>query len=140
MTPESTARKRKADGGGTGTPTKSKRAKPVQSTKVETNPHANVVKFTLDIELDAQVIPAKLAFSFDEAKSHLIDADSRFTELFERVKCKPFQDLEPVDPFRYVFVNSLNSNGSNSKIPERLLYLSCLYALLESFGPYLISM
>jgi DNA-3-methyladenine glycosylase II len=101
---EENGKKRKAKGAATGVPTKSKRAKPVEIAKREPNP--NAPKFTLDIDPDAQVIPAKLAFSFDEAKAHLIAVDSRFKELFDRVKCKPFQDLEPVDPFRCVFVIS----------------------------------
>lgn len=50
-----------------------------------------------------KLIPAKLSFSFAEAKAHLINADPRFSELFERLKCKPFEELEMVDPFKYAY-------------------------------------
>ena len=133
ITSESTARKRKVDGADIGVPKKPKRTKPVNTTKVE----HSAIKFTLDIEPDAQVIPAKLAFSFEEAKAHLIDADPRFEELFQRVKCRPFEELEPVDPFRCAFVNSADFDISNSNMPEHLLYPSCLYALFNSFSLFL---
>jgi len=48
----------------------------------------------------SRVIPANLTFDFDLAKSHLITVDSRFAQVFETLRCRPFQDLEPVDPFR----------------------------------------
>ncbi|KIM61576.1 hypothetical protein SCLCIDRAFT_55442, partial [Scleroderma citrinum Foug A] len=44
-----------------------------------------------------------LDFSFEDAKAHLINVDTRFAELFKRLKCKPFQHLEQVHPFRCVF-------------------------------------
>ena len=47
-------------------------------------------------------MPAKLTFDFEEAKRHLIAADPRFEELFVRLKCRPFEHLEQVDPFRFV--------------------------------------
>ncbi|KAI0675117.1 DNA glycosylase [Trametes maxima] len=47
-----------------------------------------------------ELVPAVLTFSFEHAKQHLISADPRFEELFRRVKCKPFEHLERVDPFR----------------------------------------
>jgi DNA-3-methyladenine glycosylase II len=48
----------------------------------------------------SRVIPANLSFDFELAKSHLISVDSRFAQVFETLRCRPFQDLEPVDPFR----------------------------------------
>ena len=48
------------------------------------------------------LVPAKLTFDFEEAKRHLIAADPRFEELFARLKCRPFEHLEQVDPFRFV--------------------------------------
>nr|VWP00264.1 Zn(2)-C6 fungal-type domain-containing protein [Ganoderma boninense] len=47
-----------------------------------------------------ELVPAVLTFSFEHAKRHLIGADPRFEDVFNRVSCKPFQELERVDPFR----------------------------------------
>lgn len=46
------------------------------------------------------LVPAKLTFSFEVAKSHLISGDSRFEDIFNRMPCKPYEHLEQVDPFR----------------------------------------
>ena len=48
------------------------------------------------------LVPAILTFDFQEAKRHLIQADPRFEDLFQRMTCKPFEQLEQVHPFRYV--------------------------------------
>lgn len=53
---------------------------------------------------DPVMIPAVLSFSFDDAKKHLIKADSRFEKIFAELPCRPFEHLEPVDPFQYVFL------------------------------------
>ncbi|KAJ9114027.1 hypothetical protein QFC22_005847 [Naganishia vaughanmartiniae] len=54
-----------------------------------------------DASLDpSRMIPGKLPFEFEDAKKHLISVDQRFEALFERLPCKPFENLEPVDPFR----------------------------------------
>lgn len=45
-------------------------------------------------------LPAKLSFSYMEARNHLIDADPRFEDIFNKMKCRPFEHLERVDPFR----------------------------------------
>ncbi|KAM5531268.1 hypothetical protein V8D89_015069 [Ganoderma adspersum] len=47
-----------------------------------------------------ELVPAVLTFSFEDAKRHLIGADPRFEDMFGRVSCKPFEELERVDPFR----------------------------------------
>lgn len=47
-----------------------------------------------------ELLPAVLTFSLDEAKQHLIRADPRFEDLFSRLKCRPWEHLERVDPFR----------------------------------------
>ncbi|KAI6157683.1 DNA glycosylase [Pisolithus tinctorius] len=54
----------------------------------------------LDGYSDQSTIDAVLTFSFEDAKAHLINVDPRFTELFEQLKCKPFEHLEQVHPFR----------------------------------------
>lgn len=52
---------------------------------------------------DTTLVPAVLTFDFQEAKRHLIQADHRFEDLFQRMTCKPFEQLEQVHPFRYGF-------------------------------------
>jgi DNA-3-methyladenine glycosylase II len=47
-------------------------------------------------------LPAKLIFSLEDAKDHLIRADHRFRDVFSRLPCKPFETLEEVHPFRSV--------------------------------------
>ncbi|EIW63535.1 DNA glycosylase [Trametes versicolor FP-101664 SS1] len=47
-----------------------------------------------------ELVPAVLTFSFEEAKRHLVRVDPRFDDVFRRVKCRPFEHLERVDPFR----------------------------------------
>ncbi|KAJ7770247.1 DNA glycosylase [Mycena maculata] len=51
---------------------------------------------------DADFIPADvlLTFNFEDAKKHLIDADHRFEDVFHKLECKPFQQLEQLHPFR----------------------------------------
>ena len=46
------------------------------------------------------LVPAVLTFSFDDAKEHLTGVDHRFKDLFNKMECKPFQQLERVHPFR----------------------------------------
>ena len=48
------------------------------------------------------LVPAVLTFSFEEARKHLIGVDPRFEDVFRKCKCKPFEELERVDPFRCV--------------------------------------
>jgi hypothetical protein len=52
---------------------------------------------------DTTLVPAVLTFDFQEAKRHLIQADHRFEDLFQRMTCKPFEQLERVHPYRYDF-------------------------------------
>jgi DNA-3-methyladenine glycosylase II len=46
------------------------------------------------------LVPAELSFSFEEAKKHLIAADSRFQDVFDTAVCTPYQKLDRVEPFR----------------------------------------
>lgn len=46
------------------------------------------------------LVPAELAFSFEEAKQHLIAADSRFQDVFDIAICTPYQNLDRIEPFR----------------------------------------
>lgn len=49
---------------------------------------------------DTKLVPAVLTFDYEEAKKHLIQVDHRFENLFYKMKCKPFEQLEQVHPFR----------------------------------------
>jgi len=53
-------------------------------------------------EEDLAPLPAKLTFSLEDAKDHLIKADRRFGDVFSRLPCKPFERLEGIHPFRSV--------------------------------------
>lgn len=66
-------------------------------TPVKPIPAFNLTDASLD---PARMIPGKLSFEFEDAKKHLISVDERFRTLFKRLPCKPFQNLEAVDPFR----------------------------------------
>ncbi|GHJ89914.1 hypothetical protein NliqN6_6316 [Naganishia liquefaciens] len=91
------------------TPTPRKRAKNVattpatpaaggsESTPVKPLPVFHLTDATQD---PSRIIPGKLGFEFEEAKRHLIGVDPRFEQLFGKLKCKPFENLEAVDPFR----------------------------------------
>ncbi|THH07981.1 hypothetical protein EW145_g3020 [Phellinidium pouzarii] len=57
-------------------------------------------------------LPAVLTFSFADAKQHLIDADPRFEDLFSKMKCRPFEHLESVDPFRTLATSILGQQIS----------------------------
>ncbi|KAH8119591.1 DNA glycosylase [Phellopilus nigrolimitatus] len=58
------------------------------------------------------LLPAVLSFSFDDARKHLIDADPRFDDLFSKMKCRPFEHLERVDPFRTLTTSILGQQIS----------------------------
>jgi DNA-3-methyladenine glycosylase II len=68
-----------------------------EPTPVKPLPVFNLTDATQD---PSRMIPGKLGFEFEDAKKHLIGVDPRFEQLFEKLKCKPFENLEAVDPFR----------------------------------------
>lgn len=80
---------------------RSKPSKKLRSQKTSTdNVDKNgTVKLSVGISSE-QFLPATLKFSFEEGKQHLISADGRFEKLFNRIPCKPFEELETVHPFR----------------------------------------
>ncbi|CAE6470663.1 unnamed protein product [Rhizoctonia solani] len=61
---------------------------------------------------DPVLTPATLTFSFNQAKSHLINADARFEIIFEKLKCRPFEQVEPVDPFQTLVTSVLGQQIS----------------------------
>ncbi|KAG9123841.1 hypothetical protein FRC07_013799 [Ceratobasidium sp. 392] len=58
------------------------------------------------------MIPAVLCFSFEEAKGHLIKSDSRFERIFAELACRPFEQLEAVDPFQTLVTSILGQQIS----------------------------
>ncbi len=56
-------------------------------------------------------VPAVLTFDFELAKKHLIAVDHRFEDIFDKMRCKPFEQLERVHPFRYERSNCYNFQG-----------------------------
>ncbi|OJT09319.1 hypothetical protein TRAPUB_14227 [Trametes pubescens] len=85
--------------------TKAKAAKAAASTAsgVKTSPTApnTAVPTPVPNAEGEELVPAVLTFSFEEARRHLVRVDPRFEDVFRRVKCRPFEHLERVDPFRY---------------------------------------
>ncbi|KAL5484844.1 hypothetical protein ACEPAI_7486 [Sanghuangporus weigelae] len=74
---------------------------------------ANLVIVPVTVtEAPQALLPAVLSFSLDDAKRHLIAADPRFEDLFSRLKCRPFEHLERVDPFRTLATSILGQQIS----------------------------
>ncbi|KAF7315747.1 DNA-3-methyladenine glycosidase [Mycena indigotica] len=61
---------------------------------------AAVPPISVDSGLDSIPADAVLTFSFNDAKNHLITADGRFADVFARLPCRPFEELEQLHPFR----------------------------------------
>ncbi|KAI0355656.1 DNA glycosylase [Trametes cingulata] len=106
-TKTSTATKRKAATGSTEPGQKKARAAKAKPVKADSKSAASsapaapttVVPTPIPSADGEELVPAVLTFSFEEAKRHLISVDPRFEEVFRRVKCRPFEQLERVDPF-----------------------------------------
>lgn len=54
----------------------------------------------------SQSLPATLSFSLANAKQHLINADARFEDIFNKLPCRPFEQLESVDSFQWVLLSA----------------------------------
>ncbi|XP_006461078.1 hypothetical protein AGABI2DRAFT_150872 [Agaricus bisporus var. bisporus H97] len=52
-----------------------------------------------DQDADA-LVPAVLTFSLKDAKEHLIGVDHRFEAIFNKLPCKPYENLEQFHPFQ----------------------------------------
>ena len=78
------------------------------------------------------MIPAKLSFSFDEAKRHLVSVDPRFQDLFEKRKCTPFEVLEQVHPFRFVHLCRVLSLSYRCDLLFRSLATSIMSVIASS--------
>lgn len=66
-------------------------------------------------EEDQAPLPAKLIFSLEDAKNHLIRADHRFRDIFSRFPYKPVESLEEIHPFRSV----LHGHAAGA-VPDRM--------------------
>ncbi|KZT26847.1 DNA glycosylase [Neolentinus lepideus HHB14362 ss-1] len=113
--PKNGVTKRKAAGNTIATATK--KARTGTTTIKETIPKAPT-KPVQPIAATAQdgatqaFVPAVLTFSFEDAKEHLIGVDPRFESIFDKLKCKPFEHLERVDPFRTLTTSILGQQIS----------------------------
>ncbi|KAH7339839.1 DNA glycosylase [Rhizoctonia solani] len=105
-------RKRATASGRSGSPTPSKRPAPVSRKPSGPPPALPELPLYVEPPYDPVLIPAKLTFSFEEAKQHLIKADGRFESIFRELKCRPFEQLEPVDPFQTLVTSILGQQIS----------------------------
>lgn len=106
QTASTSSKRQKAEliSSGPGPPTEAlKDASPVSHEELEVAQRllpSNIAAGSGAVQQSVEFIPATLPFSLDEAKDHLRNADSRFSKLFDLVKCKPYEDTEEVEPFR----------------------------------------
>jgi DNA-3-methyladenine glycosylase II len=56
-------------------------------------PTGPVPEIPTDTDVDT-LVPAVLTFSFKAAKEHLIGVDRRFEAIFNKLSCKPYENLE----------------------------------------------
>ena len=97
---ESSGNKRKASVSTTKTSKKTRKEEANALPAPAVLPRAPATSYTPEDSLGTVLVPAELTFSFEEAKNHLIEADARFEEIFTRMKCRPFEHLEQIEPFR----------------------------------------
>ncbi|KAF8844730.1 DNA glycosylase [Paxillus ammoniavirescens] len=112
QTPAPMITKRKAVSAAASTTPRSKRSKSSDQISTRESNTATLGQVPLDRQEEEPLVPAVLNFSFEAAKTHLINIDSRFAELFARLRCKPFEFLEQVHPFRSLVVSILGQQIS----------------------------
>ncbi|KZO90757.1 DNA glycosylase [Calocera viscosa TUFC12733] len=61
---------------------------------------------------EEDILPPVLSFDLEHAKRHIIAADERFHEVFNRLPCKPFEVLDVVHPFRTLATSILGQQIS----------------------------
>ncbi|KLO19484.1 DNA glycosylase [Schizopora paradoxa] len=71
-----------------------------EATQVESSTQIPVPADLSELYSAPTFLPTVLSFSLEDAKKHLIEADPRFEDIFDRLQCRPFEELERVDPFR----------------------------------------
>jgi len=85
---------------------------PTKQAKQEKNEVLPVFKDIPPRLKEPSFIPATLTFQFEDAREHLISADKRFADVFERLPCGPYEKLEAVDPFRSLVTSILGQQIS----------------------------
>ncbi|KAF9012308.1 DNA glycosylase [Cyathus striatus] len=116
---ESTPRKRKSGRSSESTTQSNKKRKESSVETIENSrsqgsalpPTAGVVIPTAPTAADV-LVPAVLTFSLEAAKSHLVSVDQRFEDLFVKMECKPFEELDRVHPFRALTMSILGQQVS----------------------------
>jgi DNA-3-methyladenine glycosylase II len=63
-------------------------------------PTGQVTEHSTNADVDT-LVPAVLTFSLKTAKEHLIGVDRRFEAIFNKLACKPYENLEQFHPFRF---------------------------------------
>lgn len=85
------------------TPPAPKRSKKKQEPASETSPLLKAQQLLVSApdepSTPSAVVPAVLPFSFQEAKTHLSNQDPRFKMMFERFRCKPYEEPGEEDCF-----------------------------------------
>nr|GAT56386.1 DNA-3-methyladenine glycosidase [Mycena chlorophos] len=74
-------------------------AKPASQKAAQSRINAAQSDASHTADQDSEPVP-QLTFSFDEAREHLCGVDARFVDVFSRLRCKPFEELEHIHPFR----------------------------------------
>ncbi|CAE6510511.1 unnamed protein product [Rhizoctonia solani] len=105
-------RKKSTATGRSGSPTPSRQPGPVSRKPSGPAPELPELPLFIEPPYDPALIPATLTFSFEQAKEHLIKADGRFEGIFRELKCRPFEQLEPVDPFQTLVTSILGQQIS----------------------------
>lgn len=120
-------RKRAIDGESNGAgATKKARAKAAATSSHP--PTGPVPEIPTDPDVDT-LVPAVLTFSLKAAKEHLIGVDRRFEAIFNKLSCKPYENLEQFHPFQFDFCAKLTSFFWLT-LTFRALSTSILYASL----------
>ena len=50
-----------------------------------------------------------LSFDYSHSREHLIGLDERWRHWMDRLKCKPFEEPEPFNPFRSLVVSIIGA-------------------------------
>jgi len=124
-TPAEAKKKRKASRSEGEPPSNPGKKKP--RTEKQDTPHSvQLPAIPLARGASPAIVPDVLSFSFTDAKQHLIGVDRRFEDMFEKMKCRPFENLEQVHPFRYaLFIPSSSLSLSEpffSALVKSILY------------------
>ncbi|KAG8764157.1 GTPase-activating protein [Ceratobasidium sp. 423] len=105
-------RGKSTNAGRAGSPTPSRRPGPISRKPSGPAPELPELPLFIEPPYDPVLIPATLTFSFEQAKEHLIKADGRFEGIFRELKCRPFEQLELVDPFQTLVTSILGQQIS----------------------------